>query len=636
MKKVILALGVVLLFAACKKDIPQKQLTVTVTPEIGGSVTPSSGTYPMGSTVKVLATPSAEYVFKEWTGGFTGSTNPANVLMDVDKTVNAVFEKREYPLSLTIVGSGTVKEEIIKIAAASTNYKSGTTVRLTPQPSAGFQFKKWSGDDTTSKTPLDLVVSKPVNLTCTFEKMAITSLKIENLLDTLIISKKHKYIVKGIYSNGATIDLSDSVKITSSTSGINVLTDRNLIGAQSGKIILSISYNNLLVKDTAHISEIENVDLSSLPFLTTPSNSSAKIIVPVVVVNYYPTLNGIDIDTKRAPGYGSLSPITIQSLKNRTIDYITLTKYGLEEGSKYRGYNNSTQLSNVSFKIVKFVNVYEIKRGLEGVPLATASIQDKLTPVFQPDYFDIFTKINLQNLVNDNGVKEVWFSLRPLSSEYPVVKDTLTNGLTASNFINLPESNMSSPTGDVSNSYRISNDLPVYDKTYVVYGYNLETSPANNIHNRGHQIEAQLQSVDNGIFGENTAIFLNKFVGITIGKNNNKPIGRAGMTHFPPNTSKDYDYDNKSLVESDIEDWKPLGGSKKLINSDRWIGLQLPKYPSLISTKDDYNKDPQYKWLIFWMQSIPGYNNGISGVNDWWDLFYNWDNAVKNKSKLNN
>ena len=188
MKKVIFALGVVILFATCKKDVPQKQLTVNVTPEVGGSVTPSSGTYAMGSSVKLTATPSAEYVFKEWTGGFTGTTNPANVIMDLDKTVTAVFEKREYPLSLTIVGSGTVKEEIIKIAAASTNYKSGTTVRLTPQPSAGFQFKKWSGDDTTSKTPLDLVVSKPINLTCTFEKMAITSLKVENLLDTLVIS----------------------------------------------------------------------------------------------------------------------------------------------------------------------------------------------------------------------------------------------------------------------------------------------------------------------------------------------------------------------------------------------------------------------------------------------------------------
>ena len=114
MRRVIFALGVLFLFTTCKKEVPQKQLTVNVTPEVGGSVTPSSGTYAMGSTVKLTATPSAEYVFKEWTGGLIGPTNPGNVIMDVDKTVIAVFEKREYPLSLTIVGSGTVKEEIIK------------------------------------------------------------------------------------------------------------------------------------------------------------------------------------------------------------------------------------------------------------------------------------------------------------------------------------------------------------------------------------------------------------------------------------------------------------------------------------------------------------------------------------------
>jgi hypothetical protein len=615
MKKVILALGVVFLFAACKKDVPQKQLTVNVTPEVGGSVTPSSGTYAMGSTVKLTATPSAEYIFKEWTGGFTGTTNPANVIMDVDKTVTAVFEKREYPLSLTIVGSGTVKEEVIKIASSATNYKSGTTVRLTPQPSAGFQFKKWSGDDTTSKTPLDLVVSKPINLTCTFEKMAITSLKVENLLDTLIISKKHKYIVKGIYSNGTTIDLSDSVKIVSSTSGINILTDRNLVGAQSGNMVLSLTYNNLLIKDTAYVSEIENVDLKTLPFLTTPSNPNARIIVPVVVVNYYPTLNGIDIDTKRAPGLGTASPITVDGIKNKTVQFLNLTKYGLEQGSKFRGYNNQSQVSSVSFKIVKYINVYEIKKGMV----------DRIGGVvYQPEYIELFTKLNLKQLVENEDVKEVWFSLRPISNEYPVVKDSLINGITAANFINLPESNMSSPTGDVSNSVRYQNDLPVYNKTYVVYGYNLETSSANMIHNRGHQIEAQLSHLDGNFWGS----YSNKTDGYA-------DSTRLGWTHCPPNTTKDYDWNNKTLTLSDIEDWKPTGGTKKLINSDRWMNINytLPNPVNLIPYDPN---DPQLKWLIFWMQSIPGYNNGITGVNDWWDLFYNWDDALKNKSKLNN
>ena len=392
MKKVILALGVVILFATCKKDIPQKQLTVNVTPEVGGSVTPSSGTYAMGSTVKLTATPSAEYVFKEWTGGLIGPTNPGNVIMDVDKTVIAVFEKREYPLSLTIVGSGTVKEEIIKIAAASTNYKSGTTVRLTPQPSTGFQFKKWSGDDTTAKSPLDLVVSKPINLTCTFEKMTITSLKVENLLDTLIISKKHKYIVKGVYSNGTTIDLSDSVKITASTKGTNVLNDRNIIGAQSGINKITISYNNLVLSDDIYIHNTEFLPIDS----KLKSNGKGKIIVPVVIINYLPTVDGVLLDMLKAPdGYYDVYNSTLERSKNKIFGDKVIEKNVIEEGTRYRDYSTNKIDPYISIDVVAYINVYEVdySKNPEGGDIQIIN------------WSNLFNKINMKDFVEKNGVK---------------------------------------------------------------------------------------------------------------------------------------------------------------------------------------------------------------------------------------
>jgi len=624
MKKAILALGLLSLISCTKTDTPvsQKQLTVKVTPEIGGSVTPSSGTYNMGSSVNLLATPSAEFIFKEWSGGFSGTTNPSNVVMDADKTITAVFEKREYPLSLTIVGSGTVKEEVIKIASTATNYKSGTTVRLTPQPSAGFQFKKWSGDDTTSRLPLDLIISKPFNLTCTFERMAITALKIDNLLDTLIISKKHKYIVKGVYSNGTTIDLSDSVKITASNSGVTLLTGKNIVGAKSGNIILNIEYNNLTLKDTSFVSEIENVDLSTLTYLKTPSNPNAKVIVPVVVINYYPTLNGIDIDTKRAPNYSSLDPLTLDQIKERTIDILTMTKFGIEEGSKFRGYNSPDAKEDVGVKIIKYINVYEVKKTKY---IANSKIWDF-------DFADLFGKLNIKNLVNINEAKEIWISLRPLSEEYPVVK---SENLSPDNFLNIWESNMSSKnTGDISNSSRSNDDLPVYNNSYVVYGYNLHRSFAENLHNRGHQIEAQLSYAD---VSTSKGLFWNKFVGYKNTSDGYKPFGRVGMTHFPPNTTVDYDWANKTSVLSDIETWLPDGGETKLINADRWLKLKY-NIPTL-KTSIYSESDAQFKWLIYWFQSIPNSNNKINyntdaKISNWWDIFYNWDNSYLNNKTL--
>jgi hypothetical protein len=406
MKRVILALGVVFLFAACKKDIPQKQLTVNVTPAVGGSVTPTSGTYAMGSSVKLTATPSAEYVFKEWTGGFTGTTNPANVVMDADKIISAVFEKREYPLSLTILGLGTVKEEIITIASSATNYKSGTTIRLTPQPSAGFQFKKWSGDDTTTRTPLDLVVSKPINLTCTFEKMAITSLKVENFLDTLVLSKIHKYIVKGIYSNGTTIDLSDSIKIIA-PSGVSVSNDKKITAIKSGSIKIKISYNDFNLEDDVFISNIENLSIPD--FLATPALNS-QIVVPVIIINWIPSSNGAIIDSNVATisgikDWGNVIKygMTVKTVNQWILSNDLKTKFGIEEGSKFRGYSNPSATPYVGIKVVKYINIYEM-------PLVFPGDYMQGPNVLIPDYKTIFERINLKSLVESLGVKEVWIN----------------------------------------------------------------------------------------------------------------------------------------------------------------------------------------------------------------------------------
>ncbi len=635
MKKVIFPLGILFLFASCKKETPQKQLTVNVTPQVGGSVAPSNGAYAMGSTVKLTATPSADYIFKEWTGGLSGTTNPTTVIMDADKIITAIFEKRQYPLSLTIVGSGTVKEEIIKTASSATTYTSGTTVRLTPQPSMGYQFKKWSGDDTTSRTTLDIVVSKPVNLTCTFEKMAISTLKIENPIDTLIISKKHKYIVKGIYADGSIIDLSDSIKITASTDGINILTNKNIVGAKSGNTILNLEFNNKIYRDTLFISRIEEIK-SIDPYLTTPAKGS-KLIVPVVIINYYATNNGIDIDTRRQPSYGSLDPITIEDIKTLTLDNLKLTKFGYEEGSKYRGFNDSTTDPYVGFKIVKYFNFYEIKRGM--------TADKSSTPVYEPDFYDIFNAINLENLVNEVGVKEIWFSLRPLSSEYPVVK---SENLDPKDFINLSESRMSSPhfPYEVSNSIGLLN-LPRYKKTYVVYGGNLHRSYAENIHCKGHQIERQFTHIDEGVVGgldQDRSLFRNLFVGEKTSTPYKSPTGRCGNTHFPPNATKDYEYSSSEYIQSDIESWTPSGGNKKFVNKQNWMNKNY-SYPSTTKiTKNSIDLNDQFKWLVYWFQSIPGYNNNLEytyfrdgkkyKLENWWDLFYNWDDVMTNKKTL--
>ena len=121
----------------------QYALTTSVVPVDGGTVTPSSGLYKEGESVLLTANPSAEYLFIGWSEG--GTSNPLTVVMNAKKSFTANFEKRKYPLAITIVGDGTVKEEIVQTKSV-TSYSSGALVKLSATSNKGSEFGGWSGD----------------------------------------------------------------------------------------------------------------------------------------------------------------------------------------------------------------------------------------------------------------------------------------------------------------------------------------------------------------------------------------------------------------------------------------------------------------------------------------------------------
>lgn len=166
MKKVFVAL-LCFGFASCTKEVITHKLATDASPMNGGMVSPPGNSFEHGQRISVTATPSGEYLFKEWKGSLTGNTNPSSLVMDADKQVTGVFEKRQYPLTLTIEGNGTVKEEVIALASQAL-YPSGTTVKLTAQPGADYVFKNWSGDQTSKENPLQLIIQKPTSLTVNF------------------------------------------------------------------------------------------------------------------------------------------------------------------------------------------------------------------------------------------------------------------------------------------------------------------------------------------------------------------------------------------------------------------------------------------------------------------------------------
>ncbi len=157
----------ILLTQSCSTEsTPVYQLTTSAEPAEAGSVSQSAREANEGESITITATPNEHWVFDRWGGDHTGSDNPATVLMDSDKSITALYKKREYPLSITIEGKGTVKEEVIQ--SKSIDYPHGTIVELTAEAIDEWEFKEWTGDIVSDENPIKLTVDGPIQLTATF------------------------------------------------------------------------------------------------------------------------------------------------------------------------------------------------------------------------------------------------------------------------------------------------------------------------------------------------------------------------------------------------------------------------------------------------------------------------------------
>jgi hypothetical protein len=464
------------------------------------------------------------------------------------------------------------------------------------------------------------------------EGISLKSISVDNHLDTLVISKSHKLRVVGTYSDGTVVDLSDKVNPTSDFDKVTI-NDNVIVGAKSGMEYFTVEYEGLKVKDSTYVHEIEYVDVPEMEI-----RSNVSLVVPVVIINYFPTVDGINLDMNRAPdNYFNFQYSTLERAKNNVKRHLVLTKFGVEEGSRFRDRGKNNTDPYVGVKVVKYINVYE-------VPL-TNWFNDGGTTIKTVDNTKLFEKLKMEELFNTYGVKEIWFTLYPKNG-YPSVINSNTND--PSTYIGLPESNMQTPDGKdiMSNPYphELTWTLPRYKNTYVFYGFSGHRGAGENLHNRGHQIESQLNHLENKTELDDSGmrLFKHRFVGW--GLDGSHPSGRCGDTHHLASSNQEYGYNDTELRSTDINDWKPSGGTTVLMNNQTFLdvdyGVDMVN-PYLIPSYD-YSKEGQYMWLIYWFQSIMNKDNNIpyirNGVeyklSNWWDIIYNWDDALSNNKKL--
>ena len=117
-------------------------LTAAASPTAGGSVTlnPTGGSYASGTSVTLTAVPNSGYLFSSWSGGLTGSTNPATIIMDGNKTITANF----VVAVCSDVTLYAAKDNWLRASQATTNYGGATTLSMNPNgTNSQFALLQW-------------------------------------------------------------------------------------------------------------------------------------------------------------------------------------------------------------------------------------------------------------------------------------------------------------------------------------------------------------------------------------------------------------------------------------------------------------------------------------------------------------
>ena len=323
---------------------------------------------------------------------------------------------------------------------------------------------------------------------------------------------------------------------------------------------------------------------------TSPQKVSPTVtnIINVLSLSYFPLdQSGQNLDQAVTKYPSSLSEIRqkVKTINEQLMSY-------LSKGTRYHGYKDGAILPSIEFKMV------DAKEFLEALPPSNFG-----NPV-QPDYRSILNRVNICDYVDNKNISQVWLWGYHTDKIAPVESD-MSMGTNSRGLWN------HDTYGDISNSYQID-DLPVCQKTYTLYNYNYQRTVAEAMHDHMHQLENLYSFAD--------ATLWNNFV---------NPYGQDGVnhcgdTHHPVNSRTDYDYQNQTSVQSDCTNWQPDGGgSVESVNCSNW-GRCID--------------DGGVSWYIWWMQNIPGQNNGLTykgkALRNWWDLYLNFDQAFATGKRL--
>lgn len=237
------------------------------------------------------------------------------------------------------------------------------------------------------------------------------------------------------------------------------------------------------------------------------------------------------------------------------------------------------------YEIVQRVDVNEFPAKTDGFRYTPQSYLDVIGGASQPhmpqevDYQVILKQFNILERVARSEIDEVWIFAFPHAGFY--------------------ESAMGGPGAFWCNAPPLANTA-ASKRRFVVMGFSYERGVGEMHESYGHRAESIMEKTFSKLTGD--ANLWKRFI-----RYDKTSPGKAacGNVHFAPNSQADYDWGNKTPVQSECYDWllnfPNFKGDIRVVDSAEWGGGEIRAH---------------HRWWFDHFPRAAGRRNGIH--NNWW------------------